>query len=333
MVLLRKGLIAAVIALCTALPQLNVCAETTPTIEKVVIAQFGKEKFLLYLPLYVAMEEGLFLKRGLEVDLRFAGNDNHIFAAVISGAAQFGVGDPAFAAISREKGGPGKIVAGFVTKLGVFGYTNKPAVPNIINPEDAKGVRIGSLPSPSTTYTLLREFVRDNNLESTGTSISQIAIGAQLAALEANQVDVAVDLEPAVAIAESRGYRVNFEFDKFTEAQAITGVSTLESTIQKRPDLVQRVVSALQEGLTLSHSSPEIRSRVAQKLLPTLSPAVIDSALKRMFNSHVFPNSVRIEDTHWQRTLKTRLDSGDLQHPQKTEVTVDNTFADRAFAN
>ena len=74
--------------------------------EKVVISQFGKEKFLLYLPLYIAMEDGLFAKRGLDIDLRFVGNDDQIFATVISGDAMFGVGDPVFAAISREKGGP-----------------------------------------------------------------------------------------------------------------------------------------------------------------------------------------------------------------------------------
>ncbi len=99
--------------------------------EKVVIAQFGKEKFLLYLPLYVAMEEGLFEKQGLDVQLQFAGNDDQIFATVISGAATFGVGDPVFAAISREKGGPGRIVAMMVTRIGLSGYTNKRDIPDI----------------------------------------------------------------------------------------------------------------------------------------------------------------------------------------------------------
>ncbi|MEN9846709.1 MAG: hypothetical protein RIS36_1856 [Pseudomonadota bacterium] len=310
-------------------PTANLHAETQK--ERVVIAQFGKEKFLLYLPLYVAIEEGLFSKQGLEVDLRFVGNDDQIFATVISGAASFGVGDPVFAAISREKGGPGKIVAMLVTKLGLSGYTNKATVPDITVPDDAKGLRLGSLPAPSTTYTLLREFVRSNRLDQRKTTIVQAAIGAQLAALEAGQIDVAVDLEPAVSIAESRGYRVNFALDSFTEPQAITGISTLESTIQNRPDLVQKVVTALQEGLTLAHSSPETRVRVAKNLFPNLSESVIHNALKRMYAGDIFPRSVKIEDSFWQRTLKTRLDSGELKRPQTTDFTVDNRFAEKAL--
>ena len=107
------------------------CASTTPAWsaengerEKITIAQFGKERFLLYLPLYVAMEEGLFAKRGLNIDLKFAGNDDQIFAAVISGGAQFGMGDPVFTAISHDKGGPGKVVAMMITKLGLSGVGN-----------------------------------------------------------------------------------------------------------------------------------------------------------------------------------------------------------------
>ncbi len=328
---IKRALLRLVVLISVVLPFLPFSGFAQDTREKVVIAQFGKEKFLLYLPLYVAMEEGLFAKRGLDVQLLFAGNDDQIFATVISGAALFGVGDPVFAAISREKGGPGKIVAMMVTRIGLSGYTSRNDVPDVREPKDLKGLRIGSLPAPSTTYTLLREFVRNNNLEVSGTKIVQAAIGAQLAALEAGQVDIAVDLEPTVSIAESKGYRVNFSFDQFTELQAITGISTLESTIASRPELVQKVVSSLQEALDLVYSDREIGRRVSRKILPTLPEKVVQAALDRMLSLQVYPKSVRIDDAYWQRTLKTRLDSGELKKPQATEYSVDNRFADAAL--
>jgi NitT/TauT family transport system substrate-binding protein len=302
-----------------------VIAQGSSTREKVVIAQFGKEKFLLYLPLYIAMDEGLFAKQGLEVDLRFAGNDDQIFATVMSGSAQFGVGDPVFAAISREKGGPGKVIALMASKLGISGYTKRDAVPMIIGPQDAAGLRIGSLPAPSTTYTLLREFVQRNNLETT--RLVQVAIGAQLAALEAGQVDIAVELEPAVSVAESKGYRVNFPFERFTEPQAITGLSTLESTIQQRPELVQKVVSALQDGLNLLHSDGDAALRTGEKLFPNLPKEVVARAVKRIVDCGIHPRTAVVEDVLWQRSLRTRLESGELKRPQSVDVTVDNRFA------
>lgn len=306
-------------------------AEENLNREKVVIAQFGKEKFLLYLPLYIAMEDGLFAKRGLDVDLRFAGNDDQIFAMVISGAAQFGVGDPVFAAISREKGGPGKIVALMVSKLGIAGYTNKDKVPMIQTAQDAAGLRIGSLPAPSTMYTLLREFVKKHKLDST--EIVQAAIGAQLAALEAGKVDVAVDLEPTISIAESKGYRVNFPFERFTEPQAITGLSTLDSTIQNRPDLVRKVVGALQEGLDRLHADGGAAQRVADTLFPSLSKDVVTRAVQRMIGFGIYPRSVVMEEALWQRSFRTRLESGELKRPQPLDYAVENRFAIEVAAN
>ena len=191
--------------------------------------------------------------------------------------------------------------------------------------QDAAGLRIGSLPAPSTMYTLLREFVRVNKLDTT--KIVQAAIGAQLAALEAGQVDIAVDLEPTISIAESKGYRVNFPFDQFTEPQAITGLSTLDSTIQKRPDLVKKVVGALQEGLDRFHGDGNAGQRVAERLFPNLPKEVVKLAVQRMAGFGVYPRSVVVDEALWQRTLRTRLESGELKRPQALDFTVDNGFA------
>lgn len=301
-----------------------------PPTEKVVIAQFGKEKFLLYLPLYVAMEEGLFSRRGLDVELKFAGNDDQIFATVISGDAQFGVGDPVFAAISRERGFPGRVVAIMVTKLGLSGFTNKIDVPKIQSLADLQELRLGSLPAPSTTYTLLSAMIRNNGLEPQGARIVEVAIGGQLAALEADAIDIAVDFEPAVTIAESKGYRVNFAFDKFTEPQAITGLTVTEAMIKSRPETVQKVVTAIQEALDILHRSPEISLRVGRKLFPTLDEAVVKAAVTRMLSLDVYPKSAVVDDVLWQRSLATRLKSKELKKPQQTSETVDNRFAEEA---
>lgn len=303
--------------------------EAKAAAEKVTIAQFGKEKFLLYLPLYIAMEEGLFAQQGLDVSLKFAGNDDQIFAAVVGGSADFGMGDPVFAAIAKDKGGPGKIVAMMITKLGLSGYTNNPKIGAITKPEDLNNLRISSFPKPSTTYTMLDEMVMRHKLN---TKIVQAAFGAQLATLEAGLVDVAVDIEPTVSIAESKGYPVVFSMGPFTDPQAITGISTTEDTIQKRPETVQKLVNALQQSLTLLHTQPEAGVRVAKKLFPTLDENVIRAAVTRMEKEAAYPSSVVVGNELWQRTLKTRLDSGELKKPQVTETAVDNQFAVKAAA-
>jgi len=53
--------------------------------------------------------------------------------------------------------------------------------------------------------------------------------------------------------------------------------------------------------------------------------------VNRMLIYGVYSKSVKVDDAYWQRTLRTRLDSGELKKPQLTEATVDNQFAEQAI--
>ena len=316
--------------LLAALTIAALAVQTAPAraMDKITIAQFGSARFLLYLPLYVAMEEGLFRKNGIDVTLKFAGNDDQIFAAVASGDADFGMGDPVFTAIAQEKGFPARTVALMITSLGISGYTNNPKVHEIKNADDLAGLRVGSFPQPSTTYTLLAELKR-NHPALKDMKIIEAPMGAQLALIEAGKADIAIDLEPAVSVAEDQGYPVVFSLKNFTDPQAITGLMTTQTLIDKNSDLVRRAVLSLQEAMNVIHGPEGFETAVAvgKKISPDLSEKVIRAAVKRMMGNDMYPKSVVVQDAYWQRTLKTRLDSGDLHAPQPTEKAVDNSFA------
>lgn len=302
------------------------CKDDARTVK---VAQFGKEKFLLYLPLYIAMEEGYFAQEGINIDLHFAGNDDQIFAAVASGAVDFGVGDPVFTAIAQEKGFPAKTVAQMIVSLGLSGYTNNAKIGKIETADDLAGLRVGSFPKPSTTYTLLDELIKKNPALK-NTSIVEAPMGAQLALLESNQADIAVDLEPTVSIAESKGYRVVFNIGDWTDKQVITGLMAAQTTIDENPKAVQAMVNGLQRALTVMKNDKATAAKVARKLFPNLSAAVIDHAIGRMMERNMYPQSALVDDAYWQRTLQTRIDSGDLKAEQETSKSVDNSFALKA---
>jgi hypothetical protein len=52
-----------------------------------------------------------------------------------------------------------------------------------------------------------------------------------------------------------------------------------------------------------------------------------------MMRDAMYPESIVVDDILWQRTLKTRLDSGELKSPQETSNAVDNKFAEEAWEN
>lgn len=320
-------ILRTLLAVFLLLSTLTACNEKET--EKITLAHFGQAKFLLYLPLYVAMEDGHFAEQGIDVDIKFAGNDNNSFSALLSGEADFSIGDPVFAAIAREKGSEGKVVAMLITSLGLGGVTNNPDIPEITDVKQLDGLRVSSFAEPSTTFTLLNEIKREHNLS--GMKIVQAPFGAQIATVASGRADIATDIEPSVSIAESEGYRRVLSLGDFTDRQAITGITTLDSTIENNPEMVQGFVTALQNAVTKMYENPQISYEVAEKLYPDLSPEVVKKAVDVMLAEKLYPESVKVDDALWRRTLKTRLDSGELQETQETSVSVDNSFAENAL--
>ena len=311
--LFRRCTVVVAFVVFMLYPASRAMAESGAPRERVVVAHWGQAKILLYLPLYVAMERGFFARRGLDVSLKYSGNDDQVFASVVSGVADVGIGDPVFAAIARQRGFPGKVVGLLVVKIGLSGYTDRPDLPSIMSSEQLAGLRIGSFPAPSTTFTLLGDLERDVSRTHKGFTIVQLAIGAQAAGLASGEVDIATDLEPAVSIAEDSGKHVVFSLDRFTPGLAITGLTTTEAILHSRLEVMQKMVQALDEALLLLSEHPEVGIEVAKEIFPSLSPKVCETAVTRMMRLGVYPRSTHVDPVLWERSLSLRRRSGDLK--------------------
>jgi NitT/TauT family transport system substrate-binding protein len=111
---------------------------------KITIAQFGD--LLLYMPLYVADDEGLFSKRGLDVEIISTGGDDKTYAAVLSGGAQFGVADPTFVAIAHERGQSGKVIALLIDGVPNYGVATSSQSERIKSASDLSGKTLPRFP-------------------------------------------------------------------------------------------------------------------------------------------------------------------------------------------
>ena len=298
------------------------------SITKVTITQYGQGKIFLYLPLYIAMEEGYFTEQGLDVSLTFSGNDDQIAATVTGGHADFGVGDPIFSAIIQEKGGQLKTIATLVEKAPFIGYTNKDNISEIDNLNSLNGLKVSSFPSPSTLYTNLTNLKNSNQLT---VVVNPVAFGSQMAALEAGEVDIAMDLDPNVAVAEAQGYKAIISLGNFLSPQAITGITTREDFIKEHPEIVQKVLNALQKAVAAFYNDKNIGIRVAEKVFPEIDDKSIERAVNRSHKNAIYPKAITIKDDIWQQGITERLNAGDLKNPQTTDTATNNTFAEKAF--
>ncbi len=294
----------------------------------VTIAHWGHEKILIYLPLYVAMDGGFFDREGLKANIKYSGNDDQVFATVISGEAQFGVGDPTFTAISREKGGSGKVVATLVGAVANWGVTNRKDLAPIHDPHSLNGLRVTSFPSPSTTFTILSEIKSSLNLKRM--KIVQLAFGTEIGALERGDADLAIMLEPQTSIAESKGYREMWSVAQYYGPFTLTGVTTSDEEIRRNPAVVQKVVNGIQGALNHIRTHPAEAVEIAARNFPNLDKSVIRSAVERMVRDKTIPVDGRISSEGWRRTLEIRHKVGDLKSLDAGMAAVDNSFADKA---
>lgn len=293
----------------------------------VSLAHWGHEKVFIYLPLYVAIDKGFMEEEGVSVDILYSGNDDQVFASVLSGAADIGAGDPAFTAISREKGGSGKVIAALVERVSNWGVGSPALRGRVLGPADLEGLAISSFPSPSTAYTILEDIKETFKLPTM--TIVQLTPGSEIAALERGDIDIALTGEPAASLSESHGYPVVLSLADYYGPFTFSGITTRDAVINERPEALQAVVSGLQRAVEYIRSDLDGTIEVGKANFPALSEDVIKRAVERMVAEESIPVDVVVEPEAWQRTLEMRRATGDLGKVNPSE-SVDNSFADGA---
>ncbi len=264
-----------------------------------------------YLPLYIAMETGIFGEYSIDVEINQVGNDDEIFNAVASGEADFGVGDPVFCAMQKNKHFNAKVIATIANRAGIFGFTHNPVIPEIKSKADLVNLRVGSFPAPSTVYALITEVKNQNKRLLKSMQIIEAPIGEQIDLLGDGRADIALDVEPFVSLAESKGYRVVHSFPNFHGPYTMTGMYVLQRTIDQDPERVTQVANAIQKALNIIHTDQDAVLQVSKKLFPQLKDSVHRRSIDRLKNQNIWPETIRVERKPWKAAIKTRKNTGD----------------------
>ena len=304
----RAAFLCALVAAISGCHQ-NKPASSNSQMRNVKVAQWGQGKYLIYLPVYLAQSQGFFEKHNIHTDLMFSGNDDQVFATVVRGDAQFGVGDPIFAAISAQRGLPGVQVASVVGRVALWGIGKKGAK-EIHSPQDLAGLRIGTFPRPSTTYTLLADTLKQSHVKA---QIVEVQIGNELALLESNRVDVVFLLEPDASLAESKGYSVVMSLPALWGKFAFTGLTTTRQYANDNAGLTSDMEAALDDAVHFAHDNTPAATAAAQQLFPQIDPGVVAKAVNRMIAEQTLPTSAAVDKDGWSHAIQVREEVGDLK--------------------
>jgi len=264
---------AALVSMLLATPAL---AEN----KKVVLSQAFQS--MLYLPLYVAIDEGFFAQQGIDLTKETAGAPSVALSAVISGSAQFSIHGPEWTAIAASKGAPVDIIANVVNGAAVWIATAPDFKFDSI--KDIKGQKVVTGLMPTTSTSLFIKLLKENGMDAkTDVDMIQVAIGSEPGPFVAKQADVAVMYEPGLDQAVAKGMKVVLGFPKSYGAYAFSAVTARNDV---DPDVAQRVVNGMEMAMRFMAKEEAKTVEIAKKEFPTLDPIVVEAALRLLAPSY-----------------------------------------------
>lgn len=292
--------------------------EQGPHLSKVRVAQTGD--FLLYAGLYVAKDAGIFNANGLHVEIVSTGGDEKSAAAVLSGQAEIGVGDPTFAAIANARGQDLKFFANVVNGVPFWGITFRPEVARQYEKTGLRGLKVATFPAPSTAFALQTKMFKDAGLPA---RIQEGAFGSLTGLLQARQAEIALELEPNVSLAQKRGATVLYSLAEANGDFAITGAVARRAYIQTNTREVKAYCRSIDQAFALIRATPDRAVQLLQTRFSDVPKDVIASAMRRVVAEGVIPSSTAVSEDAWAKALALRRSVGDLPEGQPVSASVD----------
>ncbi len=262
---------------------------------------------LLYLPLYVAQEQGFFKQQGVAVKISTAGGGAQSWAAVIGGSAEFSIQDPVFVPKTRENGGQGVVVAGVQNAPTVFIF-GKDSTSLQNNLSLLSGKRVVTSPQPDTTWAFMSYLIKQEKLKDV--KLVHVAIGNEIPAVAAGRADYALAVEPQVSMAEQQnGLHAVYSFSGAQSWYpfAFSSLTTTQQYIDKNPQAAQAVVTAFEQASRFIYQHPEDAVVIARKYFPALPADLVKKAVQREIDARGYPENVLVSQKAWDNNMNIAL--------------------------
>jgi NitT/TauT family transport system substrate-binding protein len=183
---------------------------------------------------------------------------------------------------------------------------------------------------PTTSTSLFIKLLKENGMDAkTDVEMLQVAIGSEPGPFVAKQADIAVMYEPGLDQVVAKGMKVVYGFPKSYGPYAFSAVTARKDV---DPDTAQRVVNAMEMAMRFMAKNDARTVEIARKEFPTLDPAVVESAVKRMLADGVYPPSVDITADALKVSMDTQIALGNLSAQPDYGTFVVKKFIEPALA-
>ena len=333
------ALAAAVVLAVTALPMGVFAAKKDSTEEKLTKVTMNEVAHsIFYAPQYVAIEEGYFAEKGLDLTLVTGFGADKVLTALISGEADIGFMGAEASIYAYQEGAtdPALNFAQLTQRAGNF-LVAREEMPDF-KWEDLKGEKVlggrkGGMPEMVFEY-ILKKNGMDPQKDLT---IDQsIDFGSTAAAFTSDDsAAYTVEFEPSATILEKEG--AGYVVASLGEASGYvpyTSYSAKTSYMKENPEIIQKFTDALQKGMDYvqSHTPEEIAEVIAPQFKET-DLETITAIVKRYYDQDTWKENLIFEKDSFELLQDILEDAGELTDRTAYENLVQTEYAQKACKN
>jgi NitT/TauT family transport system substrate-binding protein len=309
--MLRKLITATVLCAFAALPAQ---AATKLNFMYTAVTQF--------VGLYVAKDQGMLAKHGLDIDMTLTTNGSLISAALVADTAQLGGPTPTVLLQANEQDLDLVVVAGtnvypLSTPSGVVAAADS----NLHGAKDLEGKRVGVPGLGGIIDVLTRKWVQSSGLDYHKVNWVEIGFPQMADALKSHLVDAVASVDPFYTrvIADKTGYDIGTYASVIPAGTSPVNFVATRAWAEKNLDTIKALQAALDEAAVYIKdpaNDKAVRASVATytKLPPPIA-AVID--VPKVFAVHITPDALAfwVQVSREQGLIKGNPDPKTLIYP------------------
>jgi NitT/TauT family transport system substrate-binding protein len=214
--------------------------------------------------LFMAQQEGLFRKNGLEVELIHIPSSSRAIQAILAGEIAISFMDGSNAVQANLKGANLALVAGATNRM-VFSLMAKPEFKSV---SDLRGKKIGITRVGSSTHTSALYALNQAGLRPSDYQILPLVeVPNIFTALVAGQIDAGVVSPPTNSRARKAGFRELANLAKDGPEYVSVALGTDRNYVSANEDIVRRVVRSYTEGVQIFKNNKGAALKMIQNQL------------------------------------------------------------------
>jgi NitT/TauT family transport system substrate-binding protein len=283
-------------------------------------------------PFFVAQDKGYFAEQGLDVSISRGYGSGDTVKKLASGVADVGFNHPAPLIIANADGGNLRAVMGYLNQEMCATYSAVEHA-NVRTPKDIEGKIWGGPPGDVCTI-MLTALAEKAGFDLSKVKMQQMDAPQRLPMLATGQIGVTgsffdKDILFRKALEQAGKKMATFRYSQYMSMYS-NGITVTQTTIDKRPEMVGKVVIALLKGFKATMANPNEAAAIITKLHPELDKeyirASVDTLLEGMWDETTKSKGIGLLDA---KKMQDTRDTVVKYWKLKTEPPLDQIYTNR----